>query len=140
MYWINLLRCYDNTLFTFGDKLMSVWNIIVLIFAIIIYVLPGVIASSREHKNATAIWVLNIVLGWSFLGWIAALVWSFTNPGVVKLEPQVFGADSAGILKNVRIAPEAILCRFCGRHRHTEKIMVLISVLFLTACLQKRKP
>ncbi|WP_347177623.1 superinfection immunity protein [Klebsiella pneumoniae] len=66
---------------------MSVWHIIVLIFAMIIYVLPGVIASSREHKNATAIWVLNIVLGWSFLGWIAALVWSFTNPGVVKLEP-----------------------------------------------------
>lgn len=30
---------------------MSVWHIIVLIFAIIIYVLPGVIASSREHKK-----------------------------------------------------------------------------------------
>ncbi|MFS7512166.1 superinfection immunity protein [Klebsiella pneumoniae] len=75
---------------------MSVWHIIVLIFAMIIYVLPGVIASSREHKNSTAIWVLNIVLGWSFLGWIAALVWSFTNPGVVKLEPQVFGVESAG--------------------------------------------
>lgn len=50
-------------------------------------------------------------LGWSFLGWIAALVWSFTNPGVVKLEPQVFGADSAGggsvdDTKNVRIAPK----------------------------------
>ena len=73
---------------------MSVWNIIVLIFAIIIYVLPGVIASSREHKNSTAIWVLNIVLGWSFLGWIAALVWSFTSPGVVKIDPQACGVES----------------------------------------------
>ncbi|STY91640.1 superinfection immunity protein [Leclercia adecarboxylata] len=60
---------------------MSGWHIIILVFGLVIYLLPGVIASSRMHKNSTAIWVLNIVLGWSFLGWVAALVWAFTNPG-----------------------------------------------------------
>ncbi|HFT1072104.1 TPA: superinfection immunity protein [Klebsiella variicola subsp. variicola] len=46
--------------------MISVWNISFLIFAIITYIISGVIASSREHKNVTAILAINIVLGWSF--------------------------------------------------------------------------
>jgi hypothetical protein len=46
---------------------------------LIIYLLPTIIASSRKHHNAGAIFALNLLLGWSFIGWIVALVWSFTN-------------------------------------------------------------
>ncbi|EOX8511910.1 superinfection immunity protein [Salmonella enterica subsp. arizonae] len=63
---------------------MSVWKIIVLALIIPIYLLPGIIASTRKHKNATAIWILNIFLGWSCLGWLVALIWSFTNPGNIE--------------------------------------------------------
>lgn len=45
-----------------------------------LYVAPGFIASARRHHNAPAIWALNILLGWSALGWIAALVWALTQP------------------------------------------------------------
>ncbi|MBY0379424.1 MAG: superinfection immunity protein [Burkholderiales bacterium] len=43
------------------------------------YFLPSIIANLRNHKNTTAIFVLNLLLGWSLLGWIICLVWSFTN-------------------------------------------------------------
>ena len=45
---------------------------------IILYFLPTVIASLRHHQQTAAIAVLNIFLGWTLLGWIAALVWSAT--------------------------------------------------------------
>jgi len=46
---------------------------------IALYVLPSIIAISRSHQNMAAIIALNVLLGWSFLGWVAALVWSFTE-------------------------------------------------------------
>ena len=35
-------------------------------------------ACSRGHNNTTAIIVLNLLAGWTFVGWIVALVWAFT--------------------------------------------------------------
>ncbi len=44
-----------------------------------LYVLPTIIAFKRQHRNKTAITLINILLGWSVIGWIAALLWAFTN-------------------------------------------------------------
>lgn len=44
------------------------------------YFLPAAVATCRNHKNTTAIWVLNGFTGWWFgLGWIASLVWAVTK-------------------------------------------------------------
>ena len=40
------------------------------------YFLPSIIASRRGHRQAGAITVLNLLLGWTLLGWVIALVWS----------------------------------------------------------------
>ena len=40
---------------------------------IIIYLIPTLVASHRQHHNIGAIAVLNIFLGWTFLGWVIAL-------------------------------------------------------------------
>jgi hypothetical protein len=42
------------------------------------YFLPTIIALMRHHHNTLAIFLLNLLLGWSFLGWVIALVWSAT--------------------------------------------------------------
>jgi hypothetical protein len=49
-------------------------SLVVLIFAG--YFLPTLIAFLRQHKNKLAIFLLNLLLGWTALGWVASLVWS----------------------------------------------------------------
>jgi hypothetical protein len=44
------------------------------------YVLPGIVATLRRHRHAVAIWMVDIFLGWTFLGWIGALIWACTTP------------------------------------------------------------
>ena len=48
--------------------------LIVLIF--IFYFLPALIAFLRQHKNKLAIFLLNLLLGWTVFGWVSSLVWS----------------------------------------------------------------
>jgi len=58
---------------------------LILAFAAGAYLLPGLIGQSRHHHQRTAIWVLDVFLGWTILGWIVALVWaSSATPGMAK--------------------------------------------------------
>lgn len=51
---------------------------ILLALMVALYFVPTIIASMRNHTNAVAITALNLLLGWTLLGWVAALVWSLT--------------------------------------------------------------
>ena len=48
--------------------------------AIMLYCLPAIIASNRNHPQKTAIFVLNLLIGISGIGWLVALVWAFIVP------------------------------------------------------------
>ncbi|KAB0269035.1 superinfection immunity protein [Microvirga brassicacearum] len=65
------------------DLSFVLWAIVIgfgLGVAAWLYFLPTTVARARRHPQATAILILNIFLGWTFLGWVAALVWAFTVP------------------------------------------------------------
>lgn len=51
---------------------------VVLCLGLVFYFFPAAVASSRRHRNAGAIFVMNLLLGWSGLFWIIALIWSCT--------------------------------------------------------------
>lgn len=67
------------------------------------------IAWSRGHPSTGAILALNLFLGWTLLGWIISLVWSFTNPSqvVVNNETNISAADE--IRKLAKLKQQGLL-------------------------------
>lgn len=51
-----------------------------LVIVLFLYLLPTFIAGCRGHHNTLAIGALNILFGWTLLGWAVAFIWSFTAP------------------------------------------------------------
>jgi hypothetical protein len=47
-----------------------------IIFWGCLYFLPTIIAMVRSKSNRGAILLLNLFLGWTFIGWIVSLVWA----------------------------------------------------------------
>lgn len=45
----------------------------------VLYFLPTIVAALRGHLSVVSIFILNVVFGWTFIGWIIALIWSFTG-------------------------------------------------------------
>jgi hypothetical protein len=50
------------------------------------YFLPAIIAYARSKRDAVSILVLNLLLGWTAIGWIVALVWALKQdvPAVAR--------------------------------------------------------
>ena len=50
-----------------------------IVLGLAIYFLPTIVANGRGHRHVMAIFCTNFFLGWTFIGWVAALVWSCMN-------------------------------------------------------------
>jgi hypothetical protein len=67
----------------------------------------------RKKRNATAIFALNLLLGWTVLGWVAALVWAVTSdpplpPALQSAAPLLSGSCGK------HSAPGSQFCNSCG--------------------------
>lgn len=104
------------------DSTISDGAVTLVIFVLLLYFLPAIIASARRHNQRVAIFWLNLFLGWTFLGWIAAFVWAFTNPIV---SPANVASAKLDVTKHpgaLKVCPrcaeevkaQALICRFCN--------------------------
>ncbi len=72
----------------------AIGSLILLGLLVAFYAVPSVIAIARDHHNKLPIILVNVFLGWSCIGWVAALVWSCTTPApqTPVVVQQTFGA------------------------------------------------
>jgi hypothetical protein len=48
-----------------------------------LYLLPTFEAWLRSHPNLPSVALINILLGWSLIGWVVAAVWALKKPEIV---------------------------------------------------------
>lgn len=67
---------------------------VLIAFLLIFYFLPAFIGYSRRHPSCHGILALNLLLGWTLLGWVVAIVWSLksykANVQVVFANPEQY--------------------------------------------------
>lgn len=59
---------------------MDLWVTVVLFLVCLqVYLIPVLVAAKREHRQIAAIAAVNVLLGWTLVGWVVALAWSLTT-------------------------------------------------------------
>jgi T4 superinfection immunity protein len=54
----------------------STTTVIMLIIVVFIYLLPTIIAFGRDHRRRMDVAVVNILFGWTLIGWFACFFWA----------------------------------------------------------------
>lgn len=80
------------------------WVIAVCTFG---YMLPWAIAATRGKSNTGAIGWLNLLLGWTFVGWVIALVMAFSAHQVIP-QTVIVQAAPTPVLPPVAPAPAPV--------------------------------
>ena len=110
-------------------------SVILIPIFIIFYLLPSLIAKARRHKNILPIFVLNVLLGWTFLGWVVALVWSFTAQEERNLIYKSEG-DNKEYSQNI----DSDKCYLCAKILPTGQLSEAGGEFFCPSCLRKVNP
>ena len=70
----------------------------VTILLVIGYLLPSFVAIARGHQSWWEIVAFNLLLSWTVLGWVFALIWSLTTPrwqSTVSLSGRFHGQEES---------------------------------------------
>jgi hypothetical protein len=70
---------------------------LLLLVAVVLYFLPTAIASVRKIEGQGMVAAINVILGWTLLGWLVALIWAvgakgnddlgYVDPRASKVDP-----------------------------------------------------
>lgn len=60
-------------------KINTINKMTIALIVMFAYFIPTIVGFSSHKKNSQAIFVLNLFLGWTIIGWIISLVWATTK-------------------------------------------------------------
>ena len=89
----------------------GVFGWIIMVFLLIPYFLPTIVAIMRGKSNAGGVFALNFLLGWTVIGWVGSLVWALSSDSrptvIVNNPPPSYNSGYSGQQTNPTIRPGA---------------------------------
>jgi|ERR1700737_511708 len=113
----------------------AIGGLFILVIVLGLYFVPGILATARHAKNAAAVWVIDIFLGWTMVGWVVALAMAFgetreeaDRPRYVvqavpisSATPSPAPAPASNLLAPTPITNAERTCSSCGQPSGTGK-------------------
>ena len=86
-----------------------------LIFSILLYFLPTLIG--RHKADATGIFLVNLLFGWTVIGWVVALFWACTSDHYVHVPVRAVPVSGGRFCSQCgTLGPyDAHFCPACGK-------------------------
>ena len=89
-------------------------TVLTLLFLTLLYFLPTIVG--RDKRDSTAIFLLNLFLGWTAIGWVIALIWACTSEPCARVHLVPMPVTGRFCCQCGSITyPGAHFCTSCGR-------------------------
>ena len=81
-----------------------------LLLLVVLYFLPSILG--HDKRDGAGIFLLNLFLGWTVIGWVVAMIWACNSPRATPV--LVFAAPGPGRFCTSCGAPSHPATRFCS--------------------------
>jgi hypothetical protein len=58
---------------------MEFFGLVLFLLILFFYFIPAYVAGTRRAENSGAITAINLLFGWTVIGWFGALIWACTD-------------------------------------------------------------
>ena len=77
-----------------ANVMLIIARVLLCLLGLYLYFIPAMVARHSRKTNFGAILALNFFLGWTLIGWVAALVWALTRDAAAVIHDELAATQS----------------------------------------------
>jgi len=86
--------------------------VVSLLILVVLYFLPSIVA--RDKRDAGSIFLLNLLLGWTLIGWVLAFLWACSSDRSTQVQHVHLATANGAAYCSHCGTPGYVVSRFCS--------------------------